>query len=83
MFNRNVPMIDGLRIDEAHKGGKGAKGPSDAEIQAQEQQKRELADLSRKEDARVKAMGRKKRGRASLLSGAETGAPKLKESLGV
>jgi len=81
MYKCKVPMIDGLRIDEAHFGGSKQKGPSEAELQAQEAQKKELADLTVKEDARVKAMGRKKRGRASLITGEETGN-KLKENLG-
>lgn len=62
-----------------NKGGKGASGPSAAQIEAEEAQKKELADLTMKEEARTKAMGRKRRGRASLLSGEETG---LKQTLG-
>jgi len=76
MFKCKVPMIDGLRIDEAHFGGK-PKGPSAAELEAQKAQKQELADLKVKEDARTKALKRKKRGRASLISGAETGEKEL------
>ena len=72
-------MIEGLRVDEAHKGGKGSKGPSAAEKEAAAAQKKELADLTAKEESRVKAMGRKRRGRASLLSGDEGG---MKQSLG-
>ena len=80
MLKNKVPTIDGLRVDEAHKGGgKGSKGPSKAEIEAQKAQEKELADLQAKEDARIKAMERRKRGRASLLSGEETG---MKTSLG-
>ena len=75
-------MIDGLVIDEAHKGGgKGsAPAPSKAQVEAEEAQKKELADLTAKEEARTAAMGRKRRGRASLLTGTEEG---MKESLGV
>lgn len=81
VFRNKVPMIDGLRIDEAHKGGgKGSKGPSAAEIAAQKAQEKELADLQAKEDARSKAMLRARQGRASLLSGEETG---MKQTLGV
>ena len=79
IHNKRVPLIDGLRIDEAHKGGKGASGPSPAQIVAEEAQSKELADLKLKEDARAAAMGRSRRGRASLLSGEETG---MKQKLG-
>ena len=82
MKNR-VPMIDGLRIDEAHKGGKGgssgSSGPSAAQVTLENAQVKELAELTKKEDARVAAMGRKRRGRASLITGDETG---LKQTLG-
>jgi len=79
MKNR-VPMIDGLRIDEAHKGGKGgSSGPSAAQVTAEKAQVKELADLTKKEDSRVAAMSRKRRGRASLITGDETG---LKQTLG-
>ena len=74
---KRVPTIDGLRVDEAHKGG--AKGPSKAQIAAEKAQAKELADLTAKEEARTKAMARRRRGRASLLTGDETGA---KQSLG-
>lgn len=79
MLKNKVPTVDGYRVDMAYKG-KGAKGPSASEVAAQKAQDKELADLQLKEDARVKAMGRKRRGRASLISGAETGT--LKETLG-
>jgi hypothetical protein len=79
LHDKKVPKIDGLRVDEAHKGGKGASGPSAAQIAAEEAQTKELADLQTKENARVEAMGRKRRGRASLISGEETG---MKETLG-
>ena len=77
MKNR-VPTIDGLRIDEAHKGGKGAS-TSAAQVAAEEAQVKELASLTKKEDSRVAATSRKRRGRASLISGDETG---LKKTLG-
>jgi hypothetical protein len=44
IHNKRVPLIDGLRIDEAHKG-KGASGPSKAQIEAEEAQSKELKDL--------------------------------------
>jgi hypothetical protein len=78
IHNKRVPLIDGLRIDEAHKG-KGASGPSAAQIEAEAAQTIELKNLQLKEDARAAAMGRSRRGRASLLSGEETG---MKETLG-
>lgn len=68
---------DPRNLDKAFKGGAPAK--SQAQIEAEEAQARELKDLQAKEDARVKAMQRKRAGRASLLSGEETG---MKESLG-
>ena len=81
LYDKKVPMIDGLRVDEAHKGGGkgGSSGPSAAQIAAETAQAKELADLQAKEDSRVEAMGRRRRGRASLLSGEETG---MKETLG-
>ena len=79
IHNKRVPLIDGLRIDEAHKGGKGASGPSKAQLDAEAAQTIELKNLQLKEDARAAAMGRSRRGRASLLSGEETG---MKETLG-
>ena len=69
---------DPRNLDKAFKGG-GAPAKSQAQIQAEEAQAKELADLQAKEDARVKAMGRKRRGRASLISGDETG---MKQTLG-
>lgn len=74
---KRVPEIDGLRVDEAHKGG--SRGPSAAEVAAQKAQAKELADLEAKEEARTKAMGRKRRGRASLLTGSETGDKDVKK----
>lgn len=106
-LNKRVPEIDGLRVDEAHKGGgnifktllspaaavtkmvtketknilgiKPPPGPSQAELDAQAAQQEELASLKKKEDARIAAMGRARRGRASLISGTETG---MKQTLG-
>jgi hypothetical protein len=63
-------------------GGKGASGPSAAQIEAERAQAAELKSLQEKEDARVKAMGRKRQGRASLISGSETGQADLKQTLG-
>lgn len=104
--SKNVPTIDGMRIDEAHKGGgsllkkvtdvamspikklaidpikKGmAYGqemlmgpmPGAGGAGGDSAQDAELDSLKKKEAARVAAMGRKKQGRASLLSGNETG----------
>ena len=80
LHDKKVPMIDGLRVDEAHKGGgKGARSPSKAQLDAEAAQTKELENLQLKEDARAAAMGRSRRGRASLLSGEETG---MKETLG-
>lgn len=63
-------------------GGKGAPKVSQAQIDAEKAQKEELKSLQAKEDARVEAMGRKRQGRASLISGAETGQADLKQTLG-
>lgn len=68
-----------LAFTIAFKGGKGAPKVSKAQVDAEKAQAKELKDLQAKEDARVKAMGRKRQGRASLLSGDETG---LKDNLG-
>ena len=46
---------------------------SQAQIDAENAQQAELKDLQAQEDARTAAMARKKRGRASLISGSETG----------
>lgn len=80
LHDKKVPKIDGLRVDEAHKGGKGGSvGPTAAQLAAEEAQAKELEDLQAKEDARVEAMSRSRRGRASLLTGEETG---MKDTLG-
>ena len=66
---------------EFEKGG--APSKSQAQIDAENAQAKELADLQAKEDARIAAMGRKRRGRASLLSGSEMGDENgLKTNLG-
>ena len=67
-----------LEFAFAFKGGKGA-GQTKAQKEAQEAQDKELADLTAKEEARTAAVGRKRRGRASLISGTEEG---LKKNLG-
>ena len=109
IHKKRVPEIDGMRIDEAHKGGfvgsllsggggiggligkavglvtgKNDTGPSGAEQKGITAQDKELADLKKKEDARKAAMGRKRQGRGSLLSGSETGVvgQQLKNLLG-
>lgn len=72
-----VPEINGLRIDFAHKGG-GGQSAASAELEAA--QTKELADLKEKEEARVSALQRGRRGRSLLISGGEEG---LKTKLGV
>ena len=52
IHNKRVPLIDGLRIDEAHKG-KGASSPSKAQLDAEAAQTIELKNLQLKEDARA------------------------------
>lgn len=63
------------------KGGKGSTSTSksQAEIDAEAAQTEELAELEAQETARTDAMKRKRRGRASLMTGDETG---MKDSLG-
>jgi hypothetical protein len=79
-ITNHYDMEHPLSFTLAFKGGKGGqKGPSKAQVEAEKAQAKELKDLQAKEDARVKAMDRKRQGRASLLSGDETG---LKDSLG-
>lgn len=63
-------------------GGKGSSKQSQAEKDAEAAQAKELADLEAKEEARVEAMSRKRRGRGSLISGDETGDTGLKKTLG-
>lgn len=67
----------------AYKGGKGGGyTQSAAEIAADKAQTEELATLEAQEASRTEAMARKKRGRASLISGDETGNTQLKKTLG-
>ena len=73
MFKKNVPEIDGLRIDFAHKGG---GGQSAASKELEVAQAKELEDLKVKEEARVAALQRGRRGRSLLISGGEEGLNK-------
>lgn len=72
-----VPEINGLRIDFAHKGGGGGQSAASKELEAA--QAKELEDLKIKEEARVAALQRSRRGRSLLISGGEDG---LKDKLG-
>ena len=74
MFKKNVPEIDGLRIDFAHKGGGGGQSAAAAELE--KAQTEELAQLKVKEEARVAALQRGRRGRSLLISGGEEGLNK-------
>lgn len=74
MFKKNVPEIDGLRIDFAHKGGGGGQSAAAAELE--KAQAEELAQLKVKEEARVAALQRGRRGRSLLISGGEEGLNK-------
>ena len=74
MFKKNVPEIDGLRIDFAHKGGGGGQSAASKELEAA--QAEELAQLKVKEEARVAALQRGRRGRSLLISGGEEGLNK-------
>ena len=77
MFKKNVPEIDGLRIDFAHKGGGGGGGgQSAAAAELEKAQTEELAQLKVKEEARVAALQRGRRGRSLLISGGEEGLNK-------
>ena len=78
MFKKNVPEIDGLRIDFAHKGGGGGGGggQSAAAKELEAAQAKELEDLKVKEEARVAALQRSRRGRSLLISGGEEGLNK-------
>ena len=75
MFKKNVPEIYGLRIDFAHKGG-GGGGQSAAAAELEKAQTEELAQLKVKEEARVAALQRGRRGRSLLISGGEEGLNK-------
>ena len=74
MFKKNVPEIDGLRIDFAHKGGGGGQSAAAAELE--KAQAEELAQLKVKEEARVAALQRGRRGRSLLISSGEEGLNK-------
>lgn len=54
--------------------GKGAPKKTEAELEAEKAQQEELNKLKAQEESRTAAMSRSRRGRASLLSGSETGA---------
>lgn len=54
-------------------GRKSAPGPTDAQRRAEVRQEEEYQKLSRIENQRIAAAGRKGRGRASLISGSEQG----------
>ena len=68
-----IPKINGLRIDFAHKGG-GGQSAASKELEAA--QTKELEDLKVKEEARVAALQRGRRGRSLLISGGEEGLNK-------
>ena len=48
-------------------------GPTEAQHRAEARKEEELALLESQESQRKRALGRRKRGRASLISGAATG----------
>ena len=54
-------------------------GPTDAQKRAEVRKEEELTLLRAQEKQRIQAAGRKKRGRASLISGSATGLPKVYE----
>ena len=81
-FDYEFDFNNPLAYIAAFKGGSAPK-KSQAQKDAEAAQAKELADLQAKEDARIAAMGRKRRGRASLLSGSEMGDENgLKTNLG-
>jgi hypothetical protein len=51
----------------------GSKGPSQAELDAQAAQQKELADLKSQEESKKAAAKRRRKGRASLVATSETG----------
>lgn len=53
--------------------GSKSQGPTDAQVRAEKRKEEELALLSSQEEQRKRALGRKKRGRASLISGEAAG----------
>ena len=54
-------------------------GPTDAQKRADVRKEEELTLLRAQEQQRIKAAGRKRRGRASLISGSATGLPNVQE----
>ena len=56
-----------------------APAKSASQVKAEKHQTAEIARLTKKEDSMKAAMGRKRRGRASLISGDERG---IKNTLG-
>ena len=56
-----------------------APAPSPAQVKAEKAQTKELERLTKKEDSMKAAMKRRRRGRASLISGDERG---IKSTLG-
>jgi hypothetical protein len=56
IHNKRVPLIDGLRIDEAHKG-KGASGPSKAQLDAEAAQTKELEKFATKRRCKSSSNG--------------------------
>lgn len=62
-------------------GGK-PQGASQSQLDAESRQKAEIEKLNKQEQQRIKAAGRKRQGRASLISGAETGTQGKQETLG-
>jgi len=69
-----------LEFAYAFKGGKGGSvSQMKKDLMAADAQAKELKSLQDKEDSRKSALGRKRKGRASLISGTDTG---LKKNLG-
>ena len=60
-------------------GGGSAPAPTPYQVKAEKRQSAELDRLTKKEDSMKAAMKRKRRGRASLISGDERG---IKNTLG-
>ena len=54
-------------------GRRKGSGPTEAQIKAERRRDKELKLLDRQEAQRLKATKRKKRGRASLITGSESG----------
>lgn len=63
-------------------GSRSAPGPTPAQQRAEKRKEEELALLESQETQRKRALGRKRRGRASLISGAETGIQDRSDTLG-